>query len=252
MMTRAVLFDVDFTLIYPGPVFGAEGYRAFCERYGMSVDVSRFDEALVSGAPLLDGRDRPEYDADTYLRYVRHLVTCMGASGERLDDCAREIYTEWARCCHFELYDDVRPTLEELAAGGVRVGLVSNSHRCLESFQSHFELRGLVGAALSSAVHGMMKPHPSIFADTLAVLDVLPADAVMIGDNVRDDIEGALAAGMRAVLINRSDGPHPDAQALEGAGVPIVGSLREVPAIVAAASGIAGSVAALVRESLEP
>ena len=34
----AVFFDVDFTLIYPGPTFQGEGYAAFCERYGMTVD----------------------------------------------------------------------------------------------------------------------------------------------------------------------------------------------------------------------
>ena len=32
IQTRAVFFDVDFTLIYPGPVFQGEGYRAFCAR----------------------------------------------------------------------------------------------------------------------------------------------------------------------------------------------------------------------------
>jgi FMN phosphatase YigB (HAD superfamily) len=127
---------------------------------------------------------------------------------------------------------------------------VSNSHRCLESFQAHFELRGLIGAALTSAVHGMMKPHPSIFVDTLAVLDVSPADAVMVGDNVRDDIEGALAAGMRAVLLSRADEPHPDAAVLAAAGVPIVKSLRELPALVESASGMAATVAAQVREGL--
>lgn len=249
-MTRAVLFDVDFTLIYPGPVFGADGYRAFCERHGMTVDVSRFGDAIVSGSSILDGRDRPEYDEGVYLRYVRHLIEHMGATGDALDACAHEIYAEWAHCHHFELYEDVRPTLEELAAGGVRVGLVSNSHRCLESFQSHFELRGLIGASLTSAVHGMMKPHPSIFTETLAVLDVTPAEAVMVGDNVRDDIEGALAAGMHAVLICRGDQRHPDADALAAAGVPIVKTLREVPALVAAATGVAGP-AAHVREGLE-
>jgi len=250
-MTRAVLFDVDFTLIYPGPVFGAEGYRAFCERYGMTIDVSKFGDAIVGGSSLLDGRDRPEYDAELYHRYVRHLIQTMGASGDQLDACAREIYEAWAVCRHFELYDDVRPTLEELAAGGVRIGLVSNSHRCLESFQSHFELRGLIGAAVSSAAHGMMKPHPSIFLETLAMLGVPASEAAMVGDNVRDDIEGALAAGMRGILINRGGYVLPDASALEAAGVSIVQSLREVPAITAAASGIAGPVADLVREGLQ-
>ena len=53
-----------------------------------------------------------------------------------------EIYDEWAHCHHFELYDDVPAVLGALAAAGVRIGLISNSHRCLESFQEHFDLRG--------------------------------------------------------------------------------------------------------------
>ncbi|MGE0703444.1 MAG: HAD family hydrolase [Vicinamibacterales bacterium] len=251
-MIRAVIFDVDFTLIYPGPVFGAEGYRAFCERHGMTVDVDRFDEALVTGAALLDGRDRPEYDADVYLRYVRHIIGHMGATGEALDPCAREIYDQWAVCRHFELYDDVRPTFEELAAGGIRIGLISNSHRCLDSFQSHFELRGLIGASVSSAVYGMMKPHPSIFTETLSVLNVSPGEAVMVGDNVRDDIEGALRAGMRAVLINRGGDVHPDAAAMAAADVRVVTSLRAVPGLIGAATGVAGGVRDAVREGLHP
>ena len=51
---EAVLFDVDFTLIYPGPMFMAEGYRAFCERHGMTVDASCFDGAVASAAAILD------------------------------------------------------------------------------------------------------------------------------------------------------------------------------------------------------
>jgi len=249
-MIRAVVFDVDFTLIYPGPVFGAEGYRSFCERHGMIVDVDRFDDAILTGAALLDGRDRPEYDVDVYLRYVRHIIERMGASGEAVDSCAREIYDQWAVCRHFELYDDVRPTFEELAAGGVRIGLISNSHRCLDSFQSHFELRGLIGAAVSSAVYGMMKPHPSIFAETLSVLNVSAAEAVMVGDNVRDAIEGALAVGMRAVLINRGGDVHPDAAGMSATDVPVVTSLREVPNLIGAATGVAGGVREAIREGL--
>ena len=38
--TLAVFFDVDFTLIYPGPAFQGEGYRTFCERHGMQVRAS--------------------------------------------------------------------------------------------------------------------------------------------------------------------------------------------------------------------
>ena len=53
-MTKAVFFDVDFTLIYPGPTFGATGYRLFSERYGLSVDTARFDAAVAAASRELE------------------------------------------------------------------------------------------------------------------------------------------------------------------------------------------------------
>jgi len=232
VIPRAVFFDVDFTLIYPGPMFRGEGYRAFCERYGIDVDVSRFAQAVASAAPLLDDPPAPAYDAEIFVKYTRHIIEQMGGRGERLDPCAREIYREWAACQHFELYDDVAPMLRLTAAAGVRIGLISNSHRCLASFQAHFELQGLIAGAISSPDHGFMKPHPSIFQAALRLLDVPASEAVMVGDSVSQDVEGALRVGMRAVLLHRGDGTHPRDQELASAGVPVVRSLSRLPGIL--------------------
>jgi putative hydrolase of the HAD superfamily len=109
------------------------------------------------------------------------------------------------------------------------VGLISNSHRCLASFQSHFDLEGLIHATVSSSEHGLMKPHPSIFAAALRLVDVKAAEAVMVGDSVRQDVEGALRAGVRAILLQRGDTPTTLAAAL---GVPVIRSLRELPPLV--------------------
>jgi HAD superfamily hydrolase (TIGR01662 family) len=230
----AVLFDVDFTLIYPGPMFQGEGYRVFCERYLIDVNPARFDAAVASASSILD--DAPKdaaYDAEIFIAYTRHIIEQMGGreragSPGSLDACAREIYTEWAANQHFELYDDVPAVLRELTKAGIRVGLISNSHRCLDSFQSHFELREHVAAAVSSADHGFMKPHPSIFQAALDQLGVAPAESVMVGDSVNHDIEGALSAGMRAVLLRRGEGAAPRAAEMEKRGVPVIRSLREL------------------------
>ena len=229
MSTKAVLFDVDFTLIYPGPTFRGEGYQAFCARYGMDVDPARFEQGVASAAPLLNSPDHT-YDAEIFIAYTRHIIEQMGGGGPRIDGCAREIYREWAACQHFELYDDVPPVMQRLADAGVRIGLISNTHRCLASFQSHFELQGLISATVSSSEHGLMKPHPSIFAAALQLLDVTPAEAVMVGDSVRQDIEGALRVGMRAILLNRGDSAASAVAADRR--VPVIRSLHELPNLV--------------------
>ena len=226
---KAVFFDVDFTLIYPGPMFRGEGYQAFCARYGMDVDPSKFEQGVASAAPLLDGPEDAPYDAEIFIVYTRRIIEVMGGKGPRLDACAREIYTEWAACQHFELYDEVPNVLRELAAANIRIGLISNSHRCLASFESHFELQGLISATVSSSEHGFMKPHPSIFAAALQLVDVQPADAVMVGDSLRHDVEGALRAGLHAVLLHRGDRPPVGASEL---GVPVIHSLRELKNLV--------------------
>lgn len=231
-MTRAVFFDVDFTLIHPGPVFRAEGYRAFSERYGMSVEESAFEAAVASAAPLLDGPDDAPYDADIFIGYTRHIIERMGGQGPGLEACAREIYAEWAACQHFQLYEDVPAALADLVARGIRIGLISNSHRCLSSFQSHFELEGLISATVSSSEHGFMKPNPSIFAAALQLVNVPAADAVMVGDNVRQDVDGALRTGMRAVLLHRGATPHPAAASLLSRAIPVISSLSDLPGVL--------------------
>jgi HAD superfamily hydrolase (TIGR01549 family) len=207
----AIFFDVDFTLIYPGPTFQGVGYESFCRKHGITVDRSRFDAAVKAASSVLDDEQEHVYDAAIFVRYTRRVIEAMGGTGPALDACAREIYDEWAACQHFFLYDDVLPVLGELASRGIKLGLISNSHRCMTAFQTHFALRGLIAAAVSSAEHGYMKPHRSIFDAALAQAGVRAGDAVMVGDSLTHDIAGALGAGMTGVLVHRSDAPAPHA-----------------------------------------
>jgi putative hydrolase of the HAD superfamily len=224
--TEAVFFDVDFTLIQPGRRFQGVGYFESCARHGIAVDPDRFDRAVTEATGILNAAGHV-YDAEVFVRYTARIIELMGGTSPKVDLVARELYAAWAEHEHFDLYDDARETLVELAARGVRLGVISNSHRCLQSFQSHFALDGLLSAAVSSSILGFMKPDPRIFRAALGQVGVDPARAVMVGDSLSHDVEGALAAGMRGVLLARQGAP-----AATRDDVPVISSLRDLPAIL--------------------
>jgi putative hydrolase of the HAD superfamily len=222
----AVFFDVDFTLIQPGPRFQASGYAESCARHGVAIDCARFDTAVAAAATVLDSADQL-YHEDLYLQYTRRIIELMGGVSAGADRAARELYVEWAAHEHFTLYEDVLDTFRALADRGIGLGLISNSHRCLTSFQAHFALNGLIAVAVSSPEERFMKPHPAIFRAALERMRVGPEQAIMVGDSVSHDIEGARRAGMRGVLVARDAVPP---------GLPddlvVIRSLRELLAMV--------------------
>jgi len=225
-LTAAVLFDVDFTLIHPGPRFQGVGYASSCAAYGIDVDVAQFEAAVAGASGLLESPDQL-YDDGLFVRYTSRIIELMGGSGPDVTTVARAIYEDWAEHRHFELYDDVPGTLVALKSLGFQIGLISNSHRPLDSFGSHFELDGLISATVSSSDHGFLKPHPSIFQAALRLMQVKPEEAVMVGDSFSHDIVGARQAGMRGILLARRELPPmpPD-------DVPVIRSLAELPALL--------------------
>jgi HAD superfamily hydrolase (TIGR01662 family) len=120
----------------------------------------------------------------------------------------------------------VPDALRMLKDAGYRLGLISNSHRPLESFEAHFHLEGLITARISSAEHGFLKPHPGIFRAALDLMQVEAAGAAMVGDSLSHDIEGARQVGMRPILLARGGLPAVDD------GVPVIQSLRELPGLL--------------------
>src|SRR4029450_13695424 len=139
------------------------------------------------------GLDAPDdlYDAQLYVDYTKRIIEGMGGSGAAVEIAAREIYDEWAACRHFTMYEDVQGVLREIHASGIRIGLISNSLRCRASFQTHFELEGLFDVTVSSVEHGYMKPHRSIFEAALRGVRVEAAEAVMGGDSMTQEGDGA-------------------------------------------------------------
>jgi HAD superfamily hydrolase (TIGR01549 family) len=206
---QAVLFDVDFTLCRPGPELSPERYARIAARHGVTLDVSRYDGAREAAALNLKRHPELLHDETIWHRFTEEIFLGMGGPDEIASDCATEIEQGWEVSENFELFEDALPVLDELRAARLRLGLVSNGIRDLREFVVHHKLE--VDAVVGSRAHGYVKPHPTIFQAALQQLGVEPAGAVMVGDSLEEDVEGARSLGMRAILIDRED-RHPEVE----------------------------------------
>jgi putative hydrolase of the HAD superfamily len=216
---RAVVFDVDFTIARPGPDLGPDGYRELGRRHGLDLDPSRYAEARAAALAEVKRHPELDHDEEIWILFTERIIRGMGGEGDTYA-AAVEMESRWAQSVHFELYDDALPVLDLLRERGLRIGLLSNSSRDLNEFVVHHHVRA--DAVLTSRAHGKTKPHESIFRAMLGLLDVPPGDAVMVGDTIDDDVEGARAVGMQAVLLDR-EGRYPG---VDGR----LDDLRELPA----------------------
>ncbi len=110
------------------------------------------------------------------------------------------------------LYDDVLPGLERLASR-YRLVAVSNGNAELH----RIGLERFFSGSVSARLHGMAKPHPSIFQAACAAANAAPHQVLHLGDDLDTDVSGALAAGLHAGWICRPDGAHADADPRAGA-----------------------------------
>jgi putative hydrolase of the HAD superfamily len=208
-MLRAVLFDVDFTLCRPGPELSAERYARIAARHGVQLDVSRYDTARETAVSNLKRHPELLHDESIWHRFTEEIFLGMGGPGELASECATEIEEGWGISENFELFEDVLPVFDELRRASLRLAVVSNGIRDLTQFVADHRLD--VDAIVDSRSHGRVKPHPTIFRAALERLDVEATDAVMVGDSLEEDVEGARALGMRAILVDRDD-RHPEVE----------------------------------------
>jgi REG-2-like HAD superfamily hydrolase len=227
---HAVLFDVDYTLLRPSELFEASGYRRMGLRFGLVLDEQRWGEAEVAAYKAVKARRRQignTHDDAVYEIIAEAVIGAMGGDDpETVRACAEAVIDEWGRCDNFSLYDDVTPCLSRLRAAGLKIGLVSNTNRNLADVLEHFALNEFVDAAVTSVEVGEMKPSPLIFATALAALGEPAVNVVMVGDSLEDDVRGALACGLSAVLIDRGG------RAPSVAGQAKILSLAELPALL--------------------
>jgi putative hydrolase of the HAD superfamily len=128
----------------------------------------------------------------------------------------------------FEPYPEVPAVLRALRARGDRLVVVSNWDVSLHEMLDRTGLGALVDGAISSAEVGVSKPDPEIFRRALALAGCPAQGGVHAGDSLEHDVAGALAAGLRPVLVAREGRPE-----AVPAGVAVIGSLGELAVLAA-------------------
>jgi putative hydrolase of the HAD superfamily len=215
--TRAVLLDALGTLLYferPAPHLRT----ALRDRLGIEVTAEAAEAAMKAEiayyrAHLHEGRDADSL-ADLRRRSAEAMRPALGVDADLTDALHAAL--------RFRAYPDAAPALRMLRSLGVRVVVVSNWDHSLHERLAETGLAPLVDAAVASAELGHAKPERAIFEHALGLAGAEPAGALHAGDSPREDVEGALAAGLRAVLVARGERPPASA-------VPVIGSLVELP-----------------------
>ena len=227
MSLRGVFFDLYGTLLLYGDNEAAwrDWVAVFDEvlaRHGARVDARQLDEQFkgffAQPEPL------PQDDGLTvYERRLRRLLLQLGFDFETpvLKELARKSAEQW--CLHTRLDPDALPILEATRRAGHATALISNFdhpphvHRVLDEMK----LRPCFDSVVVSGEVGCKKPDPRIFSYSLEATGLLPHEVLYVGDT-EDDVNGALAAGIRPVLISRPGMPSASSDYREESGRPAV------------------------------
>jgi putative hydrolase of the HAD superfamily len=226
---RGILFDLDITLAdNPGAwdEVWPDVAEKLAQRYpGLDPHAFREREVEISERHY-DLLLRGDVDFPTYRRNL--LREALEPWGE-LDDDAFALYTDGrARALEaIRLYPDALETVRGLRALGLRVGVLTNGPSDLQRRKlALLRLEGELDAVAVSEEIGASKPDPDAYRAAVEMLDLEPAEVAMVGDNVANDVAGALAAGLgAAVWVERYPGELPE-------GARLARELAEVPRLL--------------------
>jgi len=129
---------------------------------------------------------------------------------------------ELVEAVQMRAYPDSEPALRSLRERDLGVVVVSNWDCSLAEVLARCGLGELIDGAVSSAEAGARKPDPAIFEPALELVGCQASEALHVGDTAEEDVEGARAAGIPVLLLDRAG----ETGAADGA--PTIASLTEI------------------------
>jgi len=226
---QTVLFDFGGTLDADGTAW-KERFHALYRAEGLAMPAEAFapafyaaDDALVGALPPSTGLE------ETVTRLTANLEAELArrGAGEADGSAARgqRVASRFLSDAS-QVFARNRPVLEALGQR-YRLGIVSNFYGNLEGVCESTGLASLFGVMADSERVGAGKPEPAIFRAALDALDASPETAVMVGDSLRRDGEGARRMNMRFIWI-----APPEAQAAERPAAPPLAALTRLADLV--------------------
>lgn len=206
---KAILFDLVGTLIYPKDPVGYVYSNVACS-FGFETDYLKLDNAFCE---IILAEPKPSGGEGSEKMWWRNVVlktfTLAGYNLEnQFDNVFEEIFKTFSKKCAWAIYPDVIPVLKKLSIGichdkPLQLGLISNFDSRLEIILKELELFKYFHCLVYSGKVGFSKPDSRIFQYALKELDVIPEEALYIGDSLNIDYYPALDLGINALFIDR-------------------------------------------------
>ena len=207
-----VLFDAGDTLLAPAPSFQGR-FVAVAADHGLPLEEAAVDAAIaaaVRAAAWPDDWTDPATQRDFWMGFYQDILATLGHAGDG-PPLAEALFASFSDPAGYQLFEDVRPALEELAGRGVTLGVVSNFEPWLADILALQGIDHLFATVAISGVLGVAKPDPGIFQAALAEAGADPEATVHVGDQPANDVAAARAVGITPVLIDRfTRYPEPD------------------------------------------
>lgn len=208
---RALLIDALGTLVTlraPAPALVGELARS-C---GLEISEAEAQHALAAEIAFYRAHMHLARDADSLaalrLRCGQVLRAALpGADVRWRSPGEEEVTAALLAALRFDPCEDARPALLAARESGRRIVAVSNWDVSLSDVLELAGLAPLLDAVVTSAAVGAAKPDPAIFRHALALAGAVPERAMHVGDSLAEDVEGARACGIEAVLLVRDRPP---------------------------------------------
>jgi dihydrofolate synthase/folylpolyglutamate synthase len=194
---RAVTFDVGGTLIEPWPSVG-HVYTEIAKRHGVEASASELNRQF---AAAWKAKKNFGYSMAEWSDLVTQ--TFAGLAPRASKELFSDLYRHFATPAPWRVFDDVVPCLRRLREHGFRLGVISNWDERLRPLLHALELDKYFDTVVVSAEAGSHKPDARIFETAAALLGESAENILHVGDSAREDFDGAIRAGFRAVLLRR-------------------------------------------------